>query len=179
MKDVILDSTIKIPPTSLAKTDIQRLSQHEVFEYYQDLLLRFFKMNTKRGFRESEVGKLLEIARPTAQKHLIILHAKREIYSIEDGKSKKYYKNGRLNHPIHEVSFLIEEKEYTFELLFNDVFPTFLVRETATDPYGNKEMTGGIEIPANQWREFVEKLQKITEPLMEAKNEFIKAVYID
>ncbi|MHA1130953.1 MAG: hypothetical protein ACTSQQ_09105, partial [Candidatus Helarchaeota archaeon] len=145
-----------VPDDILSKEDYLSLNQFQKQRYVERILYKIFDLNAEdnNGITINQLVNVLPFSRNTVQNHLNRLFEKREIYYIS-GTPKKYFKNGRISHKIEDLSFYIDNKKFTFQLLANNIGPLkIFIREKKMDEYGETNTTGGIIIDSNQFDKF-------------------------
>lgn len=155
-----LKFNVKIPDEALSKEEYLLLNQFQKSNYVEKILYRIFELNAENnsGLTMHQLVQVLPFSRNTIQKHLNRIFEKREIY-YTSGTPRKYFKNGRISHKIEDLSFYIENKKFTFQILANNIGPLkIFIREQKIDDYGESHTSGGIIIDSNQYEKFLEEL---------------------
>jgi hypothetical protein len=153
--------TIKIPEV-LPRAQILRLPPEERESYLREIIKKTIEANPN-GISVSQLAKDLPFDSRSIEKHLAIMLHTNEIYSVKIGNTNLYFPNTRALHPIAEAKFSINNREYKLYTLKNRLGEFVLIQEVR----GLKQVGGGILIPLNGFRQFINKLSRAKIPTLD------------
>lgn len=151
---------LKIPERIFTQEKIKRLSPSERDNYIQNIILEILGSN--KYVTVSQLSDQLPFSRPTVTKHLEMLTAIGEAYSIQMGNLSVYSKNGKIVHEADVQSIVVHDKIYTFYTLKNQEGDFLYIQEKYLDEYRSPKVKGGIMINYRDLPAFLEKLQTFT-----------------
>ena len=149
---------LKIPEKIFSADEIKRLSPSERDSYIQSIVMDILTLN--KQVTVSQISDQLQFSRPTVTKHLEMLTAIGEAYSIQIGNLSIYSKNGKIVHEADVQSVVVYDKTYTFYKLKNQEGDFLYIQEKHLDEYRTPKVKGGIMINSRDLPLFIEKLQK-------------------
>ena len=148
---------LKIPEKIFTQEKIKRLSPSERDKYIHNIILEILDWN--KYVTVSQLGEQLPFSRPTVTKHLEMLTAIGEAYSIQMGNLSVYSRNGKIVHEADVQSIVVHDKTYTFYKLKNQEGDFLYIQEKYLDEFRTPKVKGGIMINSRDLPVFLEKLQ--------------------
>lgn len=170
--------TVELPDDLLEKDEIKALPREERNQYLEDTIERVLELNSEKGVTAKELQEALNYDSRTISKKLEVLVAKRIAYKVVQGRSIRYFKNGRLVHPIFEDDLTLGDKVYSFKALFDGDDILVFIQENEKNSLGVTTEGGGIVVPLENIEEFADRASEI-ESKVPAIKEKLKEEWAD
>jgi hypothetical protein len=138
-------------------------------EKYLEGIIRETIFLNKDGVGISQLLDSLPFSRKVLEKHLNKLLLVNEIYEKEYGRTKVYFPNSRAIHSLADFEVKIRGKYYRSVLIDNVLGKFVYIQEYETGTYG-LEVKGGLMIPLESFKEFIDFVHKIQKCLEEEKD---------
>lgn len=149
---------IKIPEI-LEKKEYLKLPPNERERYVREILRQVVAMNPL-GVTVSVLKDELPFNSRTLEKHLSVLTFTNEIYTVKIGPNSLYLPNHKALH--HESRELInlKNREYIVYAVNNRLGEFVLIQEKKPSHSNRMDVGGGILIPKESFKEFIDFLVK-------------------
>gem|GEM_PF-930846 len=160
---------------SINPNELRYLPPSEKKKLIRSVILRLLRKAEHEGITVSEVAAITGLDQRTVSRHLEYLVAIREAYSIERGKYKIYFPNGRIMHPFlnkdFELSTARDTRYYNFSFLENQYGKFIYVQEKSKDTFNRFSISGGILINLECVEEFLEHFEDFVRRVKEWKDQ--------
>jgi hypothetical protein len=167
---VEVQMNISVPKSLLTPEEINALRPNEREDYIRAVMLDILSRN-EQGVTISEVMDATSFNRVTVTKHLEYLVAIREAYKRERGMGTVYFKNGKLVRETDKLSVSCDNKIYEFFKLENPDGVFIYIQEQERDELRAVNVKGGVMIPLQYFRQFMEGLVRFTTQTIENKED--------
>jgi len=161
---------INVSASLLTAREISALRPQEREDYIRAVVLDILCRNVE-GVTISEVMKATSFNRVTVTKHLEYLVATREAYKRERGIGTVYFKNGKLVRETDKSSVSLDNKIYQFFRLENPDGVFVYIQEQERDELRAVNVRGGVMIPLEHFRRFMEGLIQFTSQTVGVKGD--------
>jgi DNA-binding transcriptional ArsR family regulator len=158
---VVTMEKLLIPEKIFSADEIKRLSPLDRDAYIQNIILEILGMN--KYVTISQLSLQLPFSRPTITKHLEVLTAIGEAYSIQMGNTSVFSKNGKIVHEANVQSIVVHDKVYTFYKLKNQEGDFLYIQEKIMDEFRSPKVKGGIMINSRDLPIFLGKLREFAD----------------
>jgi hypothetical protein len=147
--------------TRYSVEELGNLPPHKRPEYAKIIIQNVLEKN-KQGMTPQDMAESTGLDERTVRKHLEFLSAVREAYKKDySPRLTVYFPNGRLMHPIREVTTPIGDSHYSFKEVENTFGEFIYIQEKKRDPItSSMKLLGGIMIPKEAAGQFVSFLEK-------------------
>jgi len=155
--------------------DYKKLPPKERERYVVSIIRQILEMNKKRGVTIKQIVESTYFHRSTIAYHLNTLIAKGEVYSYPpDSRNALYFPNGNLADPILNEDITLGDKIYSVFLMDNQFGRFMYIQEKELTLDGSVEIKGGIMVPYEQSKKFINFLQDVEKlfdlPTVEVNN---------
>lgn len=163
-------TSINLPKYILDSNKIRKLTPSEKSEYTLSLIKQIVELNP-HGVTVTLIAKATDLSRNVISKHLEKMIATNESYYVKLGQSKIYYPNSRAMHPILPSRELrIGDRIYNAFLVDNPFGKFVYLQEKKQEDYST-EVIGGILIPINGIKDFMEFVETVKKEMERKENE--------
>ena len=144
-------------PDLLTTTEYQRMSAEEKEIHIKEILRQTLMLNPS-GITITQLKQRLPFDRRIIEKHLEVMEFTNEIYSFKLGNNKLYIPNHKAMHEATSYSERLGNNEYQVYTLRNKLGSFAVIQQKNT--HGSQDVTGGIQIPLEQYAQFIKYLNK-------------------
>lgn len=145
-------------PTMLSKQEYQKMPSGEKETHIKEILRQTLALNPS-GVTVTQLKQELPFDRRIIEKHLDVMEYTNEIYSFKLGSNKLYIPNHKAMHEATSYSERLNHYEYKVYTLRNKL-GDFAVIQQKDLKRSSQDITGGLQIPLEQFEKFVKYLSR-------------------